>query len=99
MSDSKRKVNVINTTTNNRRLWLGKGEYVDVRAGMVNTIEIDAETIVSSITEYDKLINERGKGPEGYLIYNSYIFAIEEHSENTEQPRKVIKKKVKRVEK
>ncbi len=99
MSDSRRKINVTNTSPVGRRLWLDNGEHVDIAAEKTRTIEIGGEIIVTSINKYNKLLNGEGIGPDGHLIYDDTVFSVEEHSENTESPPKVPEKKVKRVEK
>lgn len=95
----RRKVKVRNNSGNDRRMWLEKGEHVDIPAKSEKVIEIGEEIIITSIMEYNKLMDERGKGPDGHLIYNAYIFSIEEHINEAEAPKKVIKRKVKRLEK
>ncbi len=99
MSDSRRKINVENKSPQGRRLWLNNGEHRDIAAGETEQIEFSRETLISNITDYNKLIDENGKGPEGHLVYDDAIFTVEEHNQKPEEPKKAPEKKVKRVEK
>ncbi len=98
MSGFERKINVRNKSPNGRRLWMGKGRHVDVPGNVAVTVEIGKDVVVTSIVEYQGLLKDKGVEQMELLIYNHDIFDIEEHSENTEKPKKIVKKRVKRLE-
>ncbi len=99
MSDFERRINVRNKTPNGRRLWMGKGRHVDVPENAAVVVEIGKDVVVTSMVDYQELLKDKSVEQMDLLIYNHDIFDIEEHSENTEKPKKVIKKTVKRLSK